>query len=110
MLDFQQFNELTSSVINDGININSSYQNSLALSWDQIIELAKHPLCTIGGHTVNHLSLKNQSEEDALNEISINKQEIEDHIKQPITHFAVIISNIFKQEYTRTCHFNFVWA
>lgn len=85
---FQQFNELTSSVINDGININSSYQNSLALSWDQIIELAKHPLCTIGGHTVNHLSLKNQSEEDALNEISINKQEIEDHIKQPITHFA----------------------
>ena len=34
-----------------------------SMSWDQIRELSRHPLCTIGGHTISH---------PALNKLSID--------------------------------------
>lgn len=40
-----------------------------ALTWEQVSELGKHPLATIGSHTMNHLALSQLSEEKVLGEI-----------------------------------------
>ncbi len=48
----------------------------LSLSWEQIHQLAADPLATIGAHTVNHLLLKQLSEETARNEIFQGRSQI----------------------------------
>lgn len=83
-----QFNEWVSTKVFEGEKLNTQFQNSLPLSWDDIRFLAQHPLITIGGHTVNHLSLKAQSNSAAIEEIKANKLEIEDNIHQKINHFV----------------------
>ena len=35
-----------------------------AMNWEQVKELSKHPLCTIGGHTVSHPALNQLSDDD----------------------------------------------
>ena len=58
------------------------------MSWEHIISLAAHPLCTIGGHTISHPALSKLSLDEALREISEGKKRIEQKISQPITYFA----------------------
>jgi len=65
-----------------------SDMNSLALSWEQIIELAAEPLCTIGAHTVSHPALPTLSDEKIRKELSEGKKRIEEIIKKPVKHFA----------------------
>ena len=60
----------------------------LCLSWEQIIELSKDELVTIGGHTVNHLALNQLSEKEIINEILEANRIIEDKINRKIEHFA----------------------
>ena len=57
------------------------------LSKNQIIELSKDPLCTIGSHTVSHCKLKHK-EVNLYNELSTSKQILEDWIDKPVEHFA----------------------
>ena len=58
------------------------------MSWEQVISLAQHPLCTIGGHTISHLALSKLSMDKALCEISEGKKRIEQKISQPVSYFA----------------------
>ena len=62
--------------------------NKLALSWEQIVEMAADPLCTIAAHTVSHPSLPALSDEEIRKELSDGKQKIEDRINKPVKHFA----------------------
>lgn len=59
-----------------------------AMNWDQIKELSRHPLCTIGGHTVSHPALNLLSEDDFQKEIRLGVEKLETVICQKINHFA----------------------
>jgi len=58
------------------------------MTWSQVEELADLPLCTIGGHTVSHPSLKKISPEEAEQEIREGIERIAQFIKQPVRYFA----------------------
>ena len=58
------------------------------MTWSQIKALADHPLCTIGGHTVSHPSLKILSTEEAEQEIREGIERIAQAIQQPVRFFA----------------------
>jgi peptidoglycan/xylan/chitin deacetylase (PgdA/CDA1 family) len=60
----------------------------LALSWEEVIELAKEPLVTIGAHTVNHYALNELPEHSAVYEVLESKKKIEAHIGTEVEHFA----------------------
>jgi len=67
--------------------------NELALSWEQIVELAADPICTIAAHTVSHASLPHLSDEMIRKELSDGKKIIEENIKKPVKHFAYPYGN-----------------
>ena len=60
----------------------------LVLSWEQICQLNRDPLVTIGAHTVNHFLLSELSRKQAKTEIMDSKKKIEHHIKGEVNHFA----------------------
>lgn len=62
--------------------------NSLSLSWEEIVTLSKHPLITIGAHTMQHVSVKQQNIEVVNAEMSMSKKELEQYIGQEVYHFA----------------------
>ncbi len=47
-----------------------------AMSWDELRDIAKDPLCTIGAHTVNHFAVAQLSEADALHELVESKRRL----------------------------------
>ena len=59
-----------------------------AMSWEQVISLANHPLCTIGGHTISHPALSRLNIDEALHEICEGKKRIEQKTSQPVLYFA----------------------
>jgi peptidoglycan/xylan/chitin deacetylase (PgdA/CDA1 family) len=60
----------------------------LNLTWDEVKVLSNDPLITIGGHTVHHVSLRNQAKEVIAEEILEGTNELSNHLKIPIKHFA----------------------
>jgi len=61
---------------------------SLNLTWEEVKELSRDPLITIGGHAVHHVSLKNQNLILAEEEISKGTKELNNRINKSIKHFA----------------------
>ncbi len=57
------------------------------LSKEQIVELSKDPLCTIGSHTVSHCKLK-LKEVNLKEEFSTSKKILEQLVEKPVEHFA----------------------
>jgi peptidoglycan/xylan/chitin deacetylase (PgdA/CDA1 family) len=60
----------------------------LMMSWRQIKEISKHPLCTIGGHTMTHPACKSLPEDKLREEISGGLRMIESQIGKRVRHFA----------------------
>lgn len=58
------------------------------MSWDELVELSHHPLCTIGAHTVTHPHLCQLSQEQAFFEVMLSKQILEDRLNIPIRYFS----------------------
>lgn len=65
-----------------------SYVNNMAMSWEQIKELSKEPLCTLGSHTVHHLALTQLSDDEIRYEIEMGDRILSEKINQKITHFS----------------------
>jgi peptidoglycan/xylan/chitin deacetylase (PgdA/CDA1 family) len=61
---------------------------SLCANWDEITELARDPLVTIGAHTMSHPVLSRLRDEDALSEMRTSRIAIEERLKRPVTHLA----------------------
>ncbi len=61
---------------------------SESLTWEEIRTLSKEPLISIGAHTMNHISVKQQTDDLVESEMSASKKEIEKHIGQEVKHFA----------------------
>jgi len=64
-----------------------------SLCWEQIIELSKEPLCTIGAHSVTHSSLPILSDEKIIKELLLGKEKIEAKTGMPVNHFAYPYGN-----------------
>lgn len=62
--------------------------DELCMSWEDIAELARDPLVTIGAHTVNHYMLKKTSERVARSEMDMSRAVIESAIGIRPQHFA----------------------
>lgn len=61
---------------------------SVSLSWDEIAAISKHPLITIGAHTMQHVSVKQQATSEVENEMRTSKKELEHYIQKEVKHFA----------------------
>lgn len=66
----------------------SSLCRDLIMTWDEIRELAKDPLVTIGAHTCRHLAVAKLSEDDARREIVDSIARIEKELGRPCPHFS----------------------
>ncbi|MDX2201908.1 MAG: polysaccharide deacetylase family protein [Hyphomicrobiaceae bacterium] len=60
----------------------------LIMTWDEVRELAKDPLVTIGAHTRSHLALAKLTEEEAREEIAGSVARIEQELGVRCRHFA----------------------
>lgn len=64
------------------------YAENMAMSWEQIQEIAADELVTIGAHTVNHYPLRQLKEEELEPEIMDSKRKLEEKLGKAIEHFA----------------------
>lgn len=64
------------------------------MSWEDLAELAKDPLCTIGAHTVNHLMLKKVPEHVARSEMAMGQSVIEAAIGVRPLHMAYPVGDV----------------
>ena len=60
----------------------------LVMNWEQIIDLSKDELCTIAGHTKNHLTLNKLSDKEIIDEVIQANKLLEKKIGKQIEHFA----------------------
>ncbi len=60
----------------------------LAMSWNELREVASEPLCTVGAHTVNHYAIAKLSPEEARFEVVSSREQIERELGQRIDLFA----------------------
>jgi peptidoglycan/xylan/chitin deacetylase (PgdA/CDA1 family) len=61
---------------------------SCSMSWDQIRELNKHPLVTIGAHTINHYALKKLTADQVREEADKGRDIITQQLGAEPKHFA----------------------
>jgi peptidoglycan/xylan/chitin deacetylase (PgdA/CDA1 family) len=59
-----------------------------AMTWDELREISKDPLCVIGAHTVNHFAVAQLSETDARFELAESKRRIAKEIGLTPKFFA----------------------
>ena len=69
-------------------NISCRYEKKLFMSWDNIKELSKSKLVTIGSHTLSHPVLGKIPAENIDIELNQSKKDIELEISKPVLHFA----------------------
>jgi peptidoglycan/xylan/chitin deacetylase (PgdA/CDA1 family) len=70
-----------------GVNM-KSFCEDLCMTWDEIADLARDPLVTIGAHTVNHVILKKTSDRVARSELEMGRAVIEAAIGVRPEHLA----------------------
>jgi peptidoglycan/xylan/chitin deacetylase (PgdA/CDA1 family) len=61
---------------------------SMFLSWDELIELGRHPLITIGAHTRNHPVLSRLTAEGVWDELVSGKEILESRLGHSVDHLA----------------------
>ncbi len=69
--------------INPGVEM-----DRIAMTWPQVLELASHPLVTLGAHTVSHPVLPRLSEPSAREELQGGREELESRLGRPVRHVA----------------------
>ncbi len=62
--------------------------DEICLDWSGVEAMAKHPLCTIGVHTLTHPRLAKHDEGFARRELSESRRIIEEHIGRDARHLA----------------------
>lgn len=65
-----------------------SKNKQLCMSWEDVINISKDSLCTIGSHTVNHYAFNKLTEDEIIKEIIDANKEIEEKLNKKVEHFA----------------------
>ena len=89
----QQREQLTKSVLLASNMDLLRKVDEVALTWNQLKQLATDPLVTLGAHTVNHYVLSSLSDEEVRFEISESKRILEEKLAKPIDYFAYPFGN-----------------
>lgn len=84
----EDFNNSWTSFFSSKLETQKDYNKSICLNWDEIVHLSNHELCTIGAHTLSHISLKHQSDSVCYKEMLNSKNEIEGKINKKVHHFC----------------------
>lgn len=63
-------------------------RDDLCMNWDEIRELARDSLATIGAHTVNHIMLAKVNDDVARSELKTSRDVIEQQLGMQVRHFA----------------------
>lgn len=79
----EQFNQLLMADINL-----VEYVERMAMSWQQVEELSKDPICMIAGHTISHPAFNTLSEEELRQEVRGGSERLSACLHQDIQHFA----------------------
>lgn len=90
LLDTDQYQqrEIMTSLCNAyGFNSTSHVENHI-MNWQELSELLKDPLCSLGAHTINHYALSKLNADDARNEIQLSVDEIKSKLGFEAKHFA----------------------
>jgi peptidoglycan/xylan/chitin deacetylase (PgdA/CDA1 family) len=66
---------------------NGFHNTPLSLTWPMIEEMHRAGV-TIGSHTCSHISLPAESIDTVIEELTDSKRVIEEHIGEPVVHFA----------------------
>ena len=69
------------------INVDDMCRDA-AMSWDELRELNKDPLCTIGAHTINHFILTKLFPVECRNEMAESRRIISEQLGEDIKFFA----------------------
>jgi hypothetical protein len=85
--DFSLLPHLRQAIANSTIDCRSLVDRE-ALTEDQLRQLARHPLVTIGGHTTTHPNLMQVSAPGIHWEIAENRKFLQDVTGQAVEHFA----------------------
>ncbi|MBN07654.1 MAG: polysaccharide deacetylase [Rhodospirillaceae bacterium] len=76
---------VASTEIEPGVNYSENYQK---ISWQELIELDRDPLFTIGAHTLYHDVLRNQPEKDMYATIQLSLDLLSYNLQHSIHHFS----------------------
>ena len=77
-----EFKRLFADYLDDSVFLNDT------LTWEQIEELSKDPLCTIGCHTMSHCRLTITDAAALEYELGKSKKLLEQNISQPVEHLS----------------------
>ncbi len=86
-LPYNNFNQLFYKLLSN-YNISEIKYCDITISWQEIIEMSKNPICTIGAHSVTHSRLSGLNEFDLMTEISGSKRRLEEMLGMKVNHFA----------------------
>ncbi len=68
----------------DGVKL----ANECLMTWDELRDLSREPLVTIGAHTCSHFALAKLSDDDARREIVDSVARLEQELGKPCRHFS----------------------
>ncbi|MCP3459281.1 polysaccharide deacetylase family protein [Bradyrhizobium sp. CCGUVB23] len=85
--DYHRVEMLTSTFKKAGISL-SALNETYFLNERELQELARHPLASIGGHTVSHAALSALDVLSARAEMADNRCYLEQLLQLPVRHFA----------------------
>ena len=91
--NIQRRQELTNSVLRANNVDLLKKADEVALTWEQIKQLASDPLVTIGAHTMNHYVLSSLSTREVQYEILESRRILEAKLEKQIDHFAYPFGN-----------------
>lgn len=86
--NLNDYNVLMDAILKDSGVKPYELNEKLILTEQQTKELSMHPLVTIGAHTLNHLALREMSENDVYSEIQGSMERLKEITGQTINYFA----------------------
>ena len=97
--DYRRLSSLDSVFEAHGISL-PALNDAYFLDQNGLIQLAAHPLATIGGHTVSHPPLTLLEDSEALGEMADNRRYLTDLLQREIRHFAYPYGNCGSREFS----------
>ncbi len=101
--------ELTDFFNRFGYNV-LDYRTEMGLTWDELSELAKDPIVSIGAHTLNHYNLRNLTDKQSLYEIMESKKILEKNLNIKVNHFSYPFGEYRSREIDFVKQSNFLTA
>ncbi|MCA0432505.1 MAG: polysaccharide deacetylase family protein [Proteobacteria bacterium] len=93
MPEYEQRDWIRALCERHGIDLNALCR-AAAMNWQQLREMSREPLASIGAHTLNHYAVIKLSEDDARREIIESGARLAAELETPIEHFAYPYGNV----------------